>query len=101
MAFSPRVKRHLVKAKRFQCCEMCGFQTPRLANRGLQASHIVAEKDGGTDSPDNALVLCNNCAELFDRLIKPVLFKALDQMGIKAPRGWKTAEGRGAHKDSV
>jgi hypothetical protein len=101
MAFSKKVKDRLKKDGRFKCCEMCGFQMPRLENCGLQAAHIVSEKDDGADSPDNALVLCNNCADSFDRFIKPVLFKALELKGIKAPDGWKKSEGRQSKRDKI
>jgi predicted restriction endonuclease len=101
MAFSKKVKERLKKDGRFKCCEMCGFQMPRLENCGLQAAHIVSEKDGGPDSADNSLVLCNNCADSFDRFIKPVLFKALALMDIKAPTGWEKSEGRRARGDSI
>lgn len=83
MAFSIKVKKELERAGRFAACELCGFQAPRLANRGLLAAHIVSE------------------AETFDHFLKPFLFNALKLKGIKAPNGWATSEGRRARRDII
>ena len=101
MSFSNKVWNQLDKEGRYQCCEMCGFQLPRLANRGLYAAHIISEKDKGKDHPDNALVLCPNCAQSFDTLVKPKIYKAFKLHGLKAPKSWEHAEGRRSAEDKI
>jgi len=96
------VFKHLEKAKRWDYgCEMCGFRIPALDNYGLQVAHIIAEADGGPNSAENALVLCHNCAETLDRFLKPKLYAALNFVGIKAPKGWRHAEGRRSKNDAT
>ena len=102
MPFRQPVFKHLEKAKRWDYgCEMCGFRIPALDNSGLQVAHIIAEADGGPNSAENALVLCHNCAETLDRFLKPKLHAALNLVGIKAPKGWKHAEGRRSKNDAT
>jgi len=100
--FRQPVFKHLEKAKRWDYgCEMCGFRIPALDNYGLQVAHIIAEADGGPNSAENALVLCHNCAETLDRFLKPKLYAALNFVGIKAPKGWRHAEGRRSKNDAT
>ena len=81
---------------------MCGFKIPLLKKRGLTASHIISKDDGGKDIIDNALVLCRNCAESFDTLLKPKIYEAFKQHELNAPpKGWQHAEGRGSPKDKT
>ena len=101
MPFSKRVCKQLDDAGRYECCEMCGFQLPSLSSRGLVAAHIIAEQDGGKEHMDNALVLCRNCAESFDTLLKPKIYKAFKLHDLSAPKGWKHAEGRGSPEDRL
>jgi len=103
MAFSDKVWRQLKKVGRYDCCEMCGFKMPLLANRGLEASHIVSENDGGKDHIDNAIVLCPNCAKSFDTLLKRKIYKAFKLHGkvYSAPKGWEHGEGRGSPDDKI
>jgi predicted restriction endonuclease len=101
MPFSKKVFKQLETAERDECCEMCGFKLPLLYSRGLIAAHIIAKQDGGKDHIDNALVLCRNCAEAFDTLLKPKIYKAFTLHGLKAPASWEFAEGRGSPDDSV
>jgi hypothetical protein len=107
MPFSRPTKKKLRETGRFECCELCGSKTPRLANKGLQAAHIVSANEGGLDHPDNAIVLCNRCAEAFDRLLKAAVAKAFmccnskSHTKYKAPQNWYKAEGRRAKRDDI
>lgn len=101
MPFSNKVWKQLDKAGRYKGCEMCGFQMPSLANKGLVAAHIISEKDKGKDNQDNALVLCRNCAESFDTLVKPKIYKAFKLHGLRAPKSWEHAEGRRSAEDKI
>jgi hypothetical protein len=101
MPFSKKVCNQLDKAERYDCCEMCGFKLPLLENRGLTAAHIISENDEGKDDAANAVVLCRNCAESFDTLLKPKIYKAFKLHGLRAPKGWEFAEGRRSPKDKI
>lgn len=107
MAFGARTKRALRTAGRYECCELCGGKAPRLANNGLQAAHIVSDSSGGADHPDNAIVLCHSCAEVFDRYLKAKVVRAFalsnerSQTTFFAPPDWITGEGRRARGDDV
>jgi 5-methylcytosine-specific restriction endonuclease McrA len=107
MAFSKSTIKKLKQNGRFDCCEFCGACIPRLENKGLQASHVVSDQCGGPDHPDNAIVLCNHCAEAFDRFLKAKIAKAFDHansaQGTKfsAPNDWLKAEGRRATGDVI
>jgi hypothetical protein len=107
MAFSKSTIKKLKKDGRFDCCEFCGACIPRLENKGLQASHIISDKCDGLDHPDNAIVLCNHCAEAFDRFLKGKIAKAfayyntLRQAKLSAPSDWSNAEGRRATGDVI
>ncbi len=102
-------KKSYRKNSRFECCEFCGFRIIALENKGLQISHIVSKTDGGDDSEDNVLFLCNNCAETLDRFIKIKIYKAfkhfnskqLNGKGFSVPDRWKEGEGRLAIKDKL
>ncbi len=102
MPFRQPVYKNLEKAGRWEeGCEMCGFRIPSLDSYGLQAAHIIAKADGGPNAAENALVLCYNCAESFDRFLKPKLHAALKLVGIAAPKGWEHAEGRRSKRDTT
>ncbi len=63
-------------------CEMCGLQ---VAWR--QKAHIVAEEGKGKD---NVLMLCPSCHVMFDTHVKPKVFKALKNAGVKGiPSSWE------------
>ena len=65
-------------------CEMCGYS---VANR--QKAHIAAE---GEKSGNNLLLLCPSCHIMFDTHLKPKIFKALKELGVKnLPRSWRTS----------
>lgn len=44
------------------CCVICGCRTEKL----LEAAHIVAVRDGGTDDVTNSVCLCANHHRLYD-----------------------------------
>jgi hypothetical protein len=107
MAFGKSTIRQLKKDGRFDCCEFCGARIPRLENNGLQAAHVISDQFGGPDHPDNAIVLCNHCAEAFDRFLKAKIAKAfhytnsIRQTTFSAPDDWPKAEGRRASGDVI
>jgi hypothetical protein len=107
MPFSANTKKSLKKAGRFECCELCGARSPCLENNGLQAAHVVSDSSGGQDDADNAIVLCHHCAEVFDRVIKAKIHKALvvsnQHRGTMyaVPSDWPRAEGRRCKGDRV
>ena len=56
-------------------CQICGFKLSGLEsnNHGLEFSHIVSKKDGGSDKKINCLALCPNCAYSFDIVLGQIL----------------------------
>ena len=65
-------------------CEMCGHHVLMR-----QKAHIIAE---GKKTGPNLLMLCPTCHLMFDTHIKPKLFMALSQAGIKdLPSSWETS----------
>ena len=65
-------------------CKMCGHHV--LIR---QKAHIIAE---GRKSGPNLLMLCPTCRLMFDTHIKPKLFMALSQSGIKGlPLSWESS----------
>ena len=63
-------------------CEMCGHY---FLIR--QKAHILAE---GDKKEPNLLMLCPSCHVMFDTHIKPKIFKALKNFGIKGfPKSWE------------
>ena len=107
MPFSANTKKSLKKAGRFECCELCGARSPCLKSNGLQAAHVVSDSSGGLDHADNAIVLCYQCAEVFDRVIKAKIDKALrlsnqhHRTTYAVPSDWPGAEGRRCKGDRV
>lgn len=107
MPFSKRTKDRLRDIGRFDCCEFCCTCCPRLANNGLQAAHIVSDSSGGPDDPDNDVVLCHQCAEVFDRFLKAKIAKAVGLANQRngtqysVPPDWTTGEGRRSPQDEV
>ena len=65
-------------------CEMSGHQV------GLrQKAHIVAGLDS---SHENILMLCPSCHVIFDTVLKPKLWVALNKAGVKElPVSWETS----------
>lgn len=76
-------------------CQICCAKRPSRKNYGLQFSHIVSRKDGGRDTQVNCLVLCPNCSDSFDLILKPAVYEALKKLTKgKAPESWRDGEGR-------
>jgi 5-methylcytosine-specific restriction endonuclease McrA len=76
-------------------CQICGTKFPHLKNNGLQFSHIISPKDGGSDEEINCLALCPNCSTAFDVILKPAIYKALDKLSTRRiPESWEKGEGR-------
>ena len=63
-------------------CEMCGHHV------GVrQKAHIIAE---GKKAQNNVLMLCPTCHIMFDTHVKPKVFKAIMEAGLKDfPESWK------------
>ena len=79
MAFK---NRNLAKRVKSKACEWCGWQA---ASRF--ASHIIDEAK--PEREWNALSLCPNCSTVFDEKIRPKLFTALKNWGVKnLPKSW-------------
>lgn len=70
-----------MKADKSAVCEMCGHY---VAIR--QKAHIITE---GKKSGENILMLCSTCHIMFDTHLKPKIFKALNNIGIKLPDSWE------------
>ena len=91
MAFNQGVKKLIVRDKttgRHLPCVMCGATYPLP-----DAVHIIDKKEWtkaiGQDSKDNGIPLCPNCHRVFDEVLKPFLYRALDRFGSKnLPKGW-------------
>ncbi len=62
-------------------CEMCGHHV------GVrQKAHILAE---GKTTESNLLMLCPTCHIMFDTHVKPKIFRAMIEAGLKDfPRSW-------------
>ena len=73
-----------MKTKSEGLCELCGHY---VALR--QRAHIVAE---GRKGGNNLLMLCPTCHLMFDTQVKPKIFKALIEAGVKSlPASWETS----------
>ena len=63
-------------------CEMCGHYVSIR-----QRAHIVAEE---LKTKPNVLMLCASCHVIFDTQLKPKVYKALSNYGVKnLPETWK------------
>jgi hypothetical protein len=72
-----------MKTDKSDICEMCGHHV------GIrQKAHILAE---GKKADKNLLMLCPTCHIMFDTHLKPKIFKALYEFGIKLPKSWETS----------
>lgn len=64
-------------------CEWCGW---RAASR--HAAHIIDEVKESKEW--NALSLCPNCSTVFDDVMRPKFYKALEKYGSKKlPKSWR------------
>jgi hypothetical protein len=94
MPFNPDVKRKIVrdsKTDEHLPCLMCGARYPLP-----DASHIIDEKEwklrdrSGCDRQVNGIPLCPNCHRIFDEVLRPKLYKALQDFGATGlPDSWK------------
>ncbi len=77
-------------------CQICGTKFHGQKKNGLKFAHIISKKiDNGTDEKVNCLALCPNCADVFDVVIKPAIYDALEKFNNKTvPASWKDGEGR-------
>ena len=65
-------------------CEMCGHHCVLR-----QRAHIMAE---GRKSGANLLLLCPTCHLMFDTHLKPKIFAALSESGMRdLPESWETS----------
>lgn len=79
MAFK---NRKLAKRIAKDPCAWCGW----IAGR-RHAAHII---DEGPDAEWNAISLCPNCATVFDEVVRPKFYRALQEWGCqKLPASWK------------
>lgn len=66
-------------------CEWCGWQAGRR-----HAAHIIDEVKSAGEGRWNALCLCPNCATVFDEVIRPKLYTALQKYGsTNLPTSWR------------
>ena len=90
VAFNREIKNGIVKDKNGnnKPCAMCGKTYPLP-----EATHIIDKKEWkdkkGKDSKINSIPLCPNCHKIFDEVLKPCLYSALKEYGVKElPVGW-------------
>lgn len=91
MAFNPEVKRKIVRSRKTGVhlpCVMCGTTFPLP-----DAVHIIDEKEWKArrtcDRQANGIPLCPNCHRVFDEVLRPYLFRALEAFGTTGlPRSW-------------
>src|SRR5215467_373553 len=92
MAFNPDVKRKIVRDRKTNehlPCVMCGARYPLP-----DAVHIIDEREWRqkreNDRQCNGIPLCPNCHRVFDEVLRPYLYKALDAFGATGlPQSWK------------
>lgn len=77
--------RRAAKAITARPCEWCGWQAGRR-----HAAHVIDEIKSAGEGRWNALSLCPNCATVFDEVIRPKLYIALQKFGAKnLPPSWR------------
>ena len=91
MAFNQGVKKLVVRDKdgKHLPCVMCGKTYPLP-----DAVHIIDEKEWktklGQDSKINGIPLCPNCHRVFDEILRPYLYRALEKFGVTGlPETWQ------------
>ena len=91
MAFNPDVKKKIVrdrKTNEHHPCVMCGVTYPLP-----DAVHIIDEKEWkkkhGCDRQANGIPLCPSCHRIFDEVLRPYLYRALNEFGASnLPESW-------------
>jgi hypothetical protein len=82
-----------MKIEKSDICEMCGHHV------GIrQKADILAE---GKKAGVNLLMLCPTCHIMFDTHLKPKIFEALNEFGVKLPKSWETSIYEQASKASM
>ena len=94
MAFNRNVKRKIVhdNTGKHKHCVMCGTTYPQP-----DAVHIIDKKEwkGRSDRQTNGMPLCPNCHRVFDEVLRPYLFLALNEFGCKdLPESWRRSNKR-------
>lgn len=91
MPFNPGVKKLVVRDKtgKHLPCVMCGKIYPLP-----DAVHIIDEREWkaklGQDSKVNGIPLCPNCHRVFDEVLRPYLYRALNKFGSNGlPNSWE------------
>jgi len=91
MPFNQGVKKLVVRDKdgKHLPCVMCGRTYPLP-----DAVHIIDEKEWKSkstqDSKINGIPLCPNCHRVFDEILRPYLYRALKQFGVRGlPKTWQ------------
>ena len=92
MPFNQAVKRKIVRNRetdKHLPCVMCGTEYPLP-----DAVHIIDETEWkarvGCDRQTNGIPLCPNCHRVFDEVLRPYLFRALNEFGSKElPVSWQ------------
>jgi hypothetical protein len=81
----PFKNRRAAKAIAQGPCEWCGWRAGRR-----HAAHIIDEVKSAGEGRWNAMSLCPNCATVFDEVIRPKLYTALEKFGCMGlPASWK------------
>jgi predicted restriction endonuclease len=93
MPFHPDTKRRIVRDRdgKHKPCAMCGRSFPPP-----DAAHIINSKEWKKkklmDSQVNGMPLCKTCHTVFDDYLRPKLYKALKEFGVKRlPQSWKNS----------
>jgi predicted restriction endonuclease len=94
LAFNSDVKRKIVRDRQTDKhlpCVMCGTRFPLP-----DAVHIIDEKEWkakiGCDRQTNGIPLCPNCHRVFDEVLRPYLYRALNEFGaIGLPKSWQVS----------
>ncbi len=92
MAFNPKVKAKIVRnrdTREFLPCVLCGTTHVRP-----DAAHIIDEEEwrerNGMDRQLNGMPLCPNCHRVFDEVLRPRLYRALEHFGCEdLPDSWR------------
>jgi len=79
MAFK---NRRFAKKIALKPCEWCGWK-----GAGRDAAHIIDEVKGANEW--NAISFCPNCHRIFEDILRPKLYKALEKFGAtQLPKSW-------------
>lgn len=92
MTFNPATKRKIVRdgeTGEHLPCVMCGTRHPLP-----DSVHIIDRKEWraakGADAQENGMPLCPNCHRIFDEVLRPYLFRALEAFGATGlPESWR------------